>query len=72
MKITLKYDGKSELNPNKFEKRYIVLKTENIFNINPGDSFWLPNSEDIKIHWDQFLIEKRYKTYLNHIKVEIQ
>ena len=72
MKITLKYDKKSELNPNKFEKRYIVLKTENIFNINPGDSFYLLDSEDIKIHWDQFLIEKGYKTYLNHIKVEIQ
>ena len=72
MKITLKYNGKSELNINKFEKRYTVLKTENIFGINPGDTLWLPDSENIKVHWDQFLIEKGYKSYLNHIKVEIQ
>ena len=72
MKITLKYDGKSELNPNKFEKRYIVLKTENIFNINPGDSFYLTDSEDIRIDWEQYLTEKGYKSYTNVIKVEIQ
>ena len=72
MKITLKYNGKSELNMNKFEKRYTVLKTENIFGINPGDSIWLPDSEDIKMAWDQFLTEKGYKSYINVIEVEIQ
>ena len=69
MKITLKYNGKSELNMNKFEKRYTVLKTENIFGINPGDSIWLPDSEDIKVHWDQFLIEKGYKMNSNFLPV---
>lgn len=72
MKITLKYDGEFELDKNNVQKKYIVLKTENIFNIDPGDSFYLPASKDIKIYWEQYLEEKGYGSYINVIKVEIR
>jgi hypothetical protein len=72
MKITLKYDGEFELDKNNVQKKYIVLKTENIFNIDPGDSFYLPASKDIKMIWEQYLEEKGYGSYINVIKVEIR
>jgi len=75
MKITLKYKGKVRTTVNgmeKDEKIYTVLKTKNMFRINPTDSFTLPDSEDIKIAWERYLTEKGYKSYINIIEVEIQ
>ena len=75
MKITLKYKGKVRTTVNgmeKVEKIYTVLKTKNMFRINPTDSFTLPNSEDTKMAWEQYLTEKGYKSYINVIEVEIQ
>jgi|DEB0MinimDraft_10_1074344.scaffolds.fasta_scaffold368029_2 hypothetical protein len=75
MKITLKYKGKVRTIVNgmeKDEKIYTVLKTKNMFRINPTDSFTLPDSEDIKTAWERYLTEKGYKSYINIIEVEIQ
>ena len=75
MKITLKYKGKVKTTVNgveRVEKIYTVLKTKNMFGINPTDYFTLPDSEDSRIAWEQYLTEKGYKSYINVIEVEIQ
>ena len=75
MKITLKYKGKVKATVNgveRVEKIYTVLKTKNMFRINPTDYFTLPDSEDTNTAWEQYLTEKGYKSYINIIEVEIQ